>query len=115
MNLNCTFVVVLVSRYYFSLHAPLSKEEIYSSELQSSANPTWADIEPDNLRPIHRQSLRGTDTFTSHLVVKRHRHIVSHPVTKRYKHKASDAVSRKYRHIASYPVTKRYRQSVIKS
>lgn len=45
--------------YYFSLHAPLSKEEIYSSELQSTANPTWIDIEPDNLKPIHRQSLKG--------------------------------------------------------
>lgn len=49
-------------RYYFSLHAPASKEEIYSSELQSTANPTWADIEADNIKPINRQSLRGTNS-----------------------------------------------------
>uniref|UniRef100_A0A0P4VZ07 UV radiation resistance-associated gene protein n=1 Tax=Scylla olivacea TaxID=85551 RepID=A0A0P4VZ07_SCYOL len=45
--------------YYFSLHAPSSKEEIYSSELQSTSNPNWVDIEVENIRPINRQSLRG--------------------------------------------------------
>ncbi|KAG0723932.1 UV radiation resistance associated protein [Chionoecetes opilio] len=45
--------------YYFSLHTPSSKEEIYCSELQSTSNPNWVDIEPENIKPINRQSLRG--------------------------------------------------------
>ena len=61
---NASFLIL---RYYFSLHAPSSKEEIYSSELQSTSNPNWVDIELENIKPINRQSLRGIvrQTITS--------------------------------------------------
>ncbi|KAG7172282.1 uncharacterized protein LOC121862146 [Homarus americanus] len=48
-----------ISGYYFCIHAPLSKEELYSSELQSSTNPNWLELEPENLKPINLRSMKG--------------------------------------------------------
>ncbi|XP_071515286.1 uncharacterized protein Uvrag [Panulirus ornatus] len=45
--------------YYFSLHAPSNKEEIFSSELQSTTNPNWKEIEPENINPVNLRSLKG--------------------------------------------------------
>lgn len=61
-NEICTNASYLIFRYYFSLQAPSSKEEIYSSELQSTSNPNWVDMEPENIKPINRQSLRGNES-----------------------------------------------------
>lgn len=45
--------------YYFTLHVPSNKEEIYSSEFQCTCNPNWLEMHPENIKPIHLRSLKG--------------------------------------------------------
>nr|XP_045582708.1 UV radiation resistance-associated protein-like [Procambarus clarkii]XP_045582709.1 UV radiation resistance-associated protein-like [Procambarus clarkii] len=45
--------------YYFTLHASSNKEEIFSSELESTTNPNWLEMEPESIKTIHQRSLKG--------------------------------------------------------
>lgn len=44
--------------YFFTLHVPTTKEELYSSELQCTCNPNWLEMHPDNINPINVRSLK---------------------------------------------------------
>ncbi|KAK7017528.1 hypothetical protein SK128_010348 [Halocaridina rubra] len=45
--------------YYFTLHSPSHKEILYSSEMQSTCNPNWLEMHPEDIKPIHLRSLKG--------------------------------------------------------
>ncbi|KAK3869697.1 hypothetical protein Pcinc_024990 [Petrolisthes cinctipes] len=45
--------------YFFTLHVPASNEELFRSELQSTTNPNWLEIEQEDLNPINFRSLKG--------------------------------------------------------
>nr|XP_027226278.1 UV radiation resistance-associated gene protein-like [Penaeus vannamei] len=45
--------------YYYTIHTPKNKDEIYSSELQSTCNPNWVELQQENISPINLRSLKG--------------------------------------------------------
>ncbi|XP_068211269.1 UV radiation resistance-associated gene protein [Palaemon carinicauda] len=44
--------------YFFTLHSPTTKENLYSSELQCTCNPNWLEMHPENINPINVRSLK---------------------------------------------------------